>query len=238
MAETGADDGHGRLFVAEGWVEERPALRPEELDELIGLVQSRVPATSAELLVRHLPLIFAEAVGLQSIGKPKGKKPATHIRDEIEALVRDLAAAQERLASLDPLMLRYLEAEVTNHNAGVLVEENSPSLDQLREELLDRIGVLVAIGERVKPITRRAGETGWGVTARALVRLIGAATGSHLGRSYDAAKGVDTSWHLQVFKRFVAMVNERVSEELQTRSWGSAPFASVWRRACEEVRDR
>jgi hypothetical protein len=147
-----------------------------------------------DLLRRHLPNVFADAVGLQSIGKPNKKKVATHIRDEIETVVKHLQIAQERVASLDPLVVRFLDFELTSLNAGLAPSEDTPSVDVLTGELAERIMLLMTILERVKPGTKRAGEAGWAFTAVATAHLLRAATGQPLRRSYSKSKGADAYW--------------------------------------------
>jgi hypothetical protein len=202
---------------------------------LLGLVRAKFSVANFDLLRTHLPRAFAQAIAAQRIERPAGKKPATHIRDEIDRFLKDIRAAQGRLTTLDPQLAQLLDFELTSRDAGGAMGDGALSAHALTSELADRIATFMDILEQVKPEPKRSGEAVWTSTALGLACLLRDATGRRLTRSYDKAKGVDAYWSLEFFERFTDLVQEHVPEELRSSSWGKAAFSNIWRDALEQA---
>lgn len=235
MSDEEAAHIHAHLLETEGWSSDRAKFAPGQLDELLRLVEGKVPPEQLNHLRTYLSNTFADAVSIQRIGKPMGKKPATHVRDVIDALVSDLRRVQSRLERLDPLLRRYLDFRVTSLSVRVTSDEGSPSIDSVVDELGERITLLITICERAKPETQAGTETGWAFSATKLAELLVSATGEKLGRSYNARKNAEDAWHLGFFQRFAEIVQEQLGPEAGPQSWGSNSFSGIWRTACEST---
>lgn len=207
----------------EGWTGDQQAA----IAELCAMVVARYPDAELTALRWRLGPLLTKSVGLVAVGKLEGKKPATIIRDEIEAL-RDMPpnAAVEKLQDIHPVLRDRLDLRLEAEDPEV-DRPVDPELGSY-ERAAQRYALVMLPDPNVLPQPRRGTENPWATVAELVAELLADVTGREPKRTFShhttatTAAGADSGWPLTFFRRFAALAVPSTEPPRLDRVWRNA----------------
>jgi hypothetical protein len=206
-----------QVTPTEGWTRDwRPVI-----DELSEIVVERYPDANLEVLRQRLAPLLTKTVDMVEVGQPGGKKPATFIRDQIEAL-RDIppAEAVKALQHPHPTLRNYLDLKSEAQNSKI-DQPADPELGSI-ERAAKRYALVEDLDDDVQPQPRRGTENPWATVADQVLELLTDVIGEEPKRSWDDYAQADTGWSLEFFRRFAELAIHRDKPIRLDKVWRNA----------------
>ena len=181
--------------------------REKDVKALCEFVVAKYPEADAQQLAHRLRPLLAKAAALLAVGKPKGQKPATVIRDQLEE-IRKLPAesALEAVLALDLVAVEYLDLRLESEDRDFDGSRPDDTRERQIELARKRYELILTGGEDLIPLAQRGTENPWSYVAELVAELLHDVTGKEPKRSWNAHTEEDSGWPLMFFRKFAVMV--------------------------------